>query len=82
MEECCMNCTLFQKKVIILFNILSSFMMLVFAVYQLLIIKKENIEDNDKTDIHLLNLTTIVSFIFWCFAFGLNKELMTRDIHN
>ena len=45
-------------------------------------IQKENEDDRNKSSINVLNLTTIISLLLWCFAFALNKEIMTSDIHN
>ena len=82
MEDCAITCTLFEKKTIVILTTIGSMLLLLFSVYQFIEIQKENEDDRDKTSIHLLNLTTIISFLLWCFAFGLNKEIMTSDIHN
>tara|TARA_B100000925_G_C21651852_1_gene321816 strand:- start:6 stop:254 length:249 start_codon:yes stop_codon:yes gene_type:complete len=82
MEDCAITCTLFEKKTIVILTTIGSMLLLLFSVYQFIEIQKENEDDRDKTSIHLLNLTTIISFLLWCFAFGLNKEIMSSDIHN
>ena len=82
MEDCAMTCTLFEKKTIVILTTIGSMLLLLFSVYQFIEIQKENEDDRNKSSIHVLNLTTIISLLLWCFAFGLNKEIMTSDIHN
>ena len=82
MADCSLTFTVFEKKTLVIAFTLSTISMILYTIYQLFQIDTDLIKKGDRSEMHLINFTSIIAFFLWCLAFGLNKDLMLGNINN
>jgi len=82
MADYSINFTIFEKKTFVIAVTLSMISTICYTIYQLVQIDTDLIKKGDRTEVHMINFTSIISFFLWCIAFGLNKDLMLGNINN
>tara|TARA_Y100000389_G_scaffold33536_1_gene28573 strand:- start:18501 stop:18752 length:252 start_codon:yes stop_codon:yes gene_type:complete len=77
-----LNFTIFEKKTFVIAVTLSMIGTMCYTINQLVQIDIDLLKKGDRSEMHLINFTSIISFFLWCIAFGLNKDLMLSNINN